>query len=184
MKTRVLKIIGLITGCTAVVLLASPTPSSLITGGIAVTIGELIRLWATGHLTRNREVTTSGPYAYVRDPLYLGRLFLIVGFCIMGWGYALLLLPVGLAVFFLSYMPRKYRKEMRRLEKLFGEAYTHYAAHTRSLLPRLRPYSRTRTRTRRWSLALCLKENREHYFILIVAAVFSGILSKYFIWIR
>jgi len=175
---KALKTAGIIIACTTVVLLASPTPPSLIAGGIAVAIGELIRLWATGHLTRNQEVTTSGPYAYVRDPLYLGRLFLITGFCIMAWGYALLLLPVGLAVFFLNYMPRKYRKEMRRLENLFGETYTHYAAYTRSLVPGLKPYPRASTR--RWSLTLCLKENREPYFILIIAAVFSGILFKYF----
>lgn len=177
MKPRTLKTAGIITGCTAVILLAAPTPSSLIAGGITVAIGELIRLWATGHLTRNQEVTTSGPYAYVRDPLYLGRLFLIIGFSVMAWGYALLLLPVGLVIFFFNYLPRKYRKEMTRLENLFGENYTRYAAYTRSLLPRLKPYPQASRR--RWSLALCLKENREQYFILIVAAVFSGIIIKY-----
>jgi protein-S-isoprenylcysteine O-methyltransferase Ste14 len=139
----------------------------------------MIRFWATGHLIRNQEVTTSGPYAYVRDPLYLGRLFLIVGFCIMGWGYCLILLPVGLVIFFLSYMPRKYKKEMARLEKRFGESYRDYAAVTHSLLPSLRPYPKADTRN--WSLTLCLKENREQYFILIVATVSAGIAARYFL---
>jgi len=177
MKIRHMKTTGIVAGCTAAVVLASPTKASMIAGGLIVALGELIRLWAAGHLVRNREVTTSGPYAYVRDPLYLGRLFLIIGFCIMGWGYCLLLLPVGLGIFFLNYLPRKYKKEMTRLEDLFGEEYRRYAAHARSLLPRFTPFPQAGTR--RWSFAVCWRENREQYFILIVAAVFAGIVVRY-----
>ena len=179
MKTQYLKTVGLVIGCAAAVLLASPTKQTLIAGGVIVAIGEMIRFWATGHLIRNQEVTTSGPYAYVRDPLYLGRFFLIVGFCIMGWGYCLILMPVGLVIFFLSYMPRKYKKEMARLEKRFGESYRDYAAGTHSLLPSLRPYPKADTR--KWSFPLFWKENREQYFILIVATVSAGIAVKYFL---
>ncbi len=176
MKIRHLKTLGLVSGCFAAVILASPTKASLIAGGVIVCIGELIRIWATGHLNRNQELTTSGPYAYVRDPLYLGRLFLIIGFSIMGWGYCLLLMPIGLIIFFLNYLPRKYRKEMTRLENLFGEDYRSYSAYARSLLPRFSPYPKASKRS--WSFALCWKENREQYFILIVASVFAGIVIR------
>ncbi len=177
MKKRHLKTVGLVGGCGAAVVLAAPTPFSLLAGGSIVAAGEIIRLWATGHLVRNREVTTSGPYAFVRDPLYLGRLFLIVGFCVMGWGYCLLLLPVGLGVFFMSYLPRKYRKEMTRLEKLYGETYRNYAAQVKSLVPRLRPYAQARPRP--WSFRTLWCENREQYFVLIVLSVFIAMLLKY-----
>jgi hypothetical protein len=65
---------------------------------------------------------------------------------------------------FLNYMPRKYCKEMARLESIFGQEYKGYASYTRSLLPRLRPYSKARKRS--WRFDLFWKENREQYFLL------------------
>jgi protein-S-isoprenylcysteine O-methyltransferase Ste14 len=140
-------------------------------------MGELIRVWATGHLKRNKEVTTSGPYAYLRDPLYLGRLFLLIGFCVMARGAGLFLfLPVGIIVFAYSYMPRKYKKEMARLKRHFGEEYVQNSSYCRSLIPRLKPYARTDNR--KWSGSLFWYENREQYFILIVVSILAAIIFK------
>lgn len=177
MKKRNLKTLGLIAGIIAAVALARPTTMSLTAGGLLVVIGEAIRMWAAGHLLRKQELTTSGPYAYVRDPLYLGRLFLLVGFCVMGWSYCLLLLPVALGIFFYSYLPRKYKKEMAWLEDLFGDAYRDYAAQVRSLVPRLSPYPRSARLP--WSFDRFWNENREQYFMLIVAAVAAGMILRY-----
>jgi len=168
MDTRFLKTLALIAGAIAVIVLAQPTPASLAIGGILVFAGESLRIWASGHLTRDKEVTTSGPYAYVRDPLYLGRLFIMVGLCVMAWGYSLLILPLGLLVFFLDYMPRKHRKEMERLETLFGEEYRHYANYAHSLVPRIHPYPDARQRP--WKFELFWNENREQYLLLAVTA--------------
>ena len=179
MKIRYLKTIGLVAGISLVVILARPTPVSLIIGGIIVCLGEAIRVWAAGHLVRNQELTTSGPYAYLRDPLYIGRLFLLIGFCIMAWGYSLILLPLGLGIFALSYMPRKYRKEMIRLGRLFDDEYTKYAYYCRSLLPRIKPYPQARKRP--WISTVFWKENREQYFILIVATVFLAMILRYLV---
>jgi protein-S-isoprenylcysteine O-methyltransferase Ste14 len=87
MNSKLLKSIPLILALVAVLPLARPNKLSLIIGGIIVFAGEGVRVWASGHLIRNQEVTTSGPYAYLRDPLYLGRFLLLIGFCIMAWGY-------------------------------------------------------------------------------------------------
>ena len=159
-----MKSIPIILALIVVLLLARPNMFSLIIGSIIIVAGEGIRVWASGHLIRNEEVTTSGPYAYVRDPLYLGRVLLLIGFCIMAWGYNWIILLLGLGVFFLNYMPRKYHKEMARLEKLFGEDYKDYASYTHSLLPRLRPYPNTNKRP--WKFDLFWKVNREQYFLL------------------
>jgi len=132
-------------------------------------LGELIRLWATGHLRRDKEVTTSGPYAYVRDPLYLGRLLLLLGFCIAAWGHSIYMLIPGLALFFLGYMPRKHQKEMARLENLFGENYRRYANVTRSLIPRMTRYEAAQNR--RWSFETMWQENREQYFLIGVVLI-------------
>lgn len=175
MNTGILKAAGLMIGILVIVALAAPTPLSLAIGGFLLIIGEAIRIWASGHLTRDKEVTTSGPYAFVRDPLYLGRLFILVGLCIMAWGYALLVLPVGLLIFFLSYMPRKHRKEMHRLETLFGDEYRRYADYAKSLVPRLRPYPAASKRS--WQFALFWEENREQY--LLAAVLVTALLLLY-----
>ena len=164
MTKGLFKAIPLVIAFVLLIILAEPTPFSIIAGVWLVVIGEAVRIWASGHLMRRNELTTSGPYAYLRDPLYLGRLLLLVGFCIMAWGYNWILLILGLGVFFFSYMPRKYRKEMTRLEDLFGQEYTDYASYARSLIPRIKPYSRARQRP--WRFDLFWRENREQYFVL------------------
>lgn len=177
MKKRYVKTLGLIAGILLAVILARPNRATIEAGLFFVIIGETVRCWAAGHLIRKRELATSGPYAYVRDPLYFGRLFLLIGFCIMGGPWCLLVLAAGLAVFFLSYLPRKYKKEMAWLKDIFGEEYVSYAAQVHSLIPRLTPYPYSAHRP--WSLKLFWLENREQYFILIVLGIFSGMLLKY-----
>jgi len=62
--------------------LAAPTPLSLAIGATVGAIGEAFRIWAAGHLEKGREVTSSGPYALTRHPLYVGS-------SIMGAGLAI-----------------------------------------------------------------------------------------------
>ncbi len=177
MKNRHLKTLGLIAAIALAVVLARPTALTLKAGFVFILLGEALRFWAAGHLVRKKELATSGPYAYLRDPLYAGRLFLLIGFCIMGGPRCMLLLAAGLAVFFCSYMPRKYKKEVAWLGDIFGEEYTRYAAQVRSLIPRLTPYPHSARNS--WRFDLFWKENREQYFLLIVLAVFAGMLLKY-----
>jgi protein-S-isoprenylcysteine O-methyltransferase Ste14 len=177
MNKRLLRAFALLIGILLVPVLARPNPWSLVVGCVLVFFGEAVRVWASGHLMRAQELTTSGPYAYLRDPLYLGRLFLLVGFCIMAWGYAWMVLLIGLGVFFFNYMPRKYRKEMTRLEGLYGENYREYAAYARSLLPRLKPYPKASRRN--WSSDLFWKENREQYFLSGVILLVVALIALY-----
>ena len=173
MKKNLMLIVAIV----LLVIVAQPNIWSIIIGGVIALAGQLIRVWATGHLRRNQEVTTSGPYAYLRDPLYLGRLFLLIGFCVMAMGYGLfLVLPVGLCVFAYSYMPRKYKKEMARLERHFGEEYRQYASYCRSLMPRLKPYAKADKR--KWSASLFWNENHEQYFVLIVVSIAVAIIFR------
>ncbi len=171
-KKRIYQAVFLGTGVLALLILARPNWNSMLFGLPFVIAGEAIRVWAAGHLQRNRNLTTSGPYAYLRDPLYLGRLFLLVGFCTMAGGHAWILLLIGLGVFFFHYMPRKYQKEISRLEEIFGDEYRRYASWTRSLIPRLSPYPHADKR--HWSFELFWKENREQYLL-------SGVLLLTFV---
>src|ERR1700757_3609659 len=62
--------------------LARPTLRSILIGGALVIPGLLVRALASGHVQKNEQLATSGPYAYTRNPLYLGSLILALGFAI------------------------------------------------------------------------------------------------------
>ena len=168
----VIKRTALVLAVIGLVWLAKPTLVTLMVGGILVALGTVFRVWAAGHLSRSTELTTSGPYAYLRDPLYLGRFLFIVGFGVMAWGWALVVMLVGLGVFFANYMPRKHKREMNRLEKRYGEAYTRYAAQVHSLVPRLTRYPDASVKP--WSFKQFWSDNREQYLIFGVI-VLSGV---------
>jgi len=158
--------------------LGTPSRLSVAVGLPLIAVGVAIRAWAAGHLRRNQQLATSGPYAHVRDPLYLGRLFLVIGLGILGNNpYTFALLALGLLVFFGNYMPRKLRKETKRLERCFGQDYVRYRTHVRGLIPRLSPYpGRAKLR---WSLATFWRENREQWLILAIALVVALMIARH-----
>ena len=69
-----------------------PTPGSLETGLPVSVAGIIVRAWAAGHLAKNRNLARSGPYAYTRNPLYLGTLLVALGLVIASrsWGLGVL----------------------------------------------------------------------------------------------
>src|SRR5207248_504665 len=83
--------------------LAQPTGPSLLMGALFAAVGLWLRAAASGHVKKNAELTTTGPYAYTRNPLYLGSLIIAIGFAVAsrsGW------IAVVIVVFFLSiYLP-------------------------------------------------------------------------------
>ncbi len=104
--------------------------------GIPVSIAGLaLRGWAAGHLAKNQRLATSGPYAYVRNPLYLGTLLVAAGLAIACRSLGLALL-FG-AVFLLIYLPVIMLEE-QHLRSLFPE-YKDYAANVPSLVPVRKP---------------------------------------------
>ncbi len=145
----------------AVVLAARPTAVGVLTGAVLLGAGVSLRVWATGHLYKNQELTVSGPYAYLRHPLYVGALLIGIGVAIAaGPGVAFVALPLGLGFFFAYYLPYKERVESGRLETLYGDAYRRYRNGVRSLAPRLRPWTDTNPSVR-WRLARVVANN-EH----------------------
>jgi protein-S-isoprenylcysteine O-methyltransferase Ste14 len=100
--------------------------------GIPVSIAGLaLRAWAAGHLAKNQQLATGGPYAYTRNPLYLGTLLVAAGLAIAARSAGLALLFA--AVFILVYLP-VIVLEQQHLHKLFPE-YADYAARVPALLP-------------------------------------------------
>ena len=120
---------------------ADPTPGSLAMGGGLVLLGEALRLWATGHLNKNEALTVTGPYAFLRHPLYVGTLVVVAGFTMMASSaWSLALFAVFLLFFFGYYMPYKGRIEGARLERLYGDDFRRYSSAVPTLVPRLYPY--------------------------------------------
>lgn len=149
-----------------------PTPLTFLLGLAFVVPGEAIRFWAAGHLLKSKELVTSGPYAYTQNPLYLGRMLIYTGFCVMAWfppyGLNLVVLAVGLAVFFLYYIPRKIRVEGARLAALHGEAWQAYHRAMPILLPQISRYPGASAAP--WRVER-MRRNREYLMVLGVGLV-------------
>jgi hypothetical protein len=104
--------------------------------------GLLVRAWASGHIRKNDALAVSGPYAYTRNPLYLGTFILGIGFTVAAAGSWLLFCLLGslfAALFLGIYLPVM-RVEALTLATLFGKDYERYAAAVPLLFPRLTPY--------------------------------------------
>ena len=113
---------------------AQPSARSL-AYGLPISVGGLmLRAWAAGHLAKNQQLATSGPYAYTRNPLYLGTLMVAAGLAVAGRSAGLALLFA--LVFLLVYLPVILLEE-QHLRQLFPE-YADYAERVPSLLPRRR----------------------------------------------
>jgi protein-S-isoprenylcysteine O-methyltransferase Ste14 len=152
--------------CVVIVLaLARPTPILLAIGAGIVVVGEILRLWACGHLRKNKDVITSGPYAHVKNPLYLGTFLILVGFCIAASNLdnvsrfiLIAALPFFLGVFFVYYLPYKMKVEGDRLRKRFGENFDTYDRNVPAFVPRLSRWDGAQKL--KWNAALVV-ENSE-----------------------
>jgi protein-S-isoprenylcysteine O-methyltransferase Ste14 len=155
----------------ALLVLSRPTPRGVSIGFLLVAAGGLLRLWAAGHLLKTVELVTSGPYRYTRNPLYLGRLLVFSGLCVMArlpYHAHWFVLAAGWIVFFAYYMPRKERVEPARLRKTHGAAYERYSRAVPALFPSPRPYPEGASIG--WSSDRMLR-NREHWMALTLVLI-------------
>lgn len=124
--------------CAALFLLfARPRSLTLIIGAVIALPGLALRAWASGHLRKNDALAVSGPYAYTRNPLYLGSFLIGLGFTIAAGRWILAF--VFLALFAGIYVPVM-RVESQTLAELFGENYRRYASKVPVFFPRFSPY--------------------------------------------
>jgi protein-S-isoprenylcysteine O-methyltransferase Ste14 len=103
--------------------LARPTSTSIAIGSAIAIPGELLRVWASGHLTRWREVTRSGPYRFMGHPLYAGSSIMAAGFAVAAARPAVALLVTAYMVVTLT---AAVRFEARELRRQFGADYAAY----------------------------------------------------------
>jgi protein-S-isoprenylcysteine O-methyltransferase Ste14 len=117
--------------------LARPTWRSIALGSLLIVPGLLIRALASGHVRKNEALATSGPYAYTRNPLYLGSLLIGIGFAAAArsWWVGVILV----VMFFAIYLP-VIRSEEAFLRETFPE-FDDYAKRVPRMFPRLTPAS-------------------------------------------
>ena len=136
--------------------LSTPSVSSLEIGLPVSVLGLALRAWAAGHLEKNTTLADGGPYAYVRNPLYIGTLLTAAGLVIASQRWELGVLFA--IVFLLIYLP-VVELEEQHLRKIFPD-YKKYAERVPKLIPRLSGGSRKQFRA-----AIYLK-NQEYQALL------------------
>jgi len=145
-----------------------PDARSLTVGLPVSALGLLLRGWATGHVEKNIRLAESGPYAYVRNPLYLGTLLVAAGFAIASRQW-----PLGVlfgVVFLFIYLPA-IELEEQHLRKLFPE-FAAYAERVPALWP---TFARvTRAERFRWELYVRNREYQAAIGFLVGTALLVG----------
>ncbi len=146
----------------------TPTVRSTMDGAFFMVAGMLIRLWSNGYAIKLDKLTTSGPYAYVRNPLYVGTGLILLGVVLM-----LQVFWVGVLTFAVLAVvyTRTIRQEQRMLADKFGKAFSDYCAKVPAMWPTLTPYAAGE----KWAFSVGrVWESREHkvviWMMVLVAA--------------
>jgi protein-S-isoprenylcysteine O-methyltransferase Ste14 len=153
--------------------LAHPTWRFIAFGAILIVPGLLIRAMASGHVRKNEALATSGPYAYTRNPLYLGSLLMGVGFAVAARSWW-----VGVALvvmFFAIYLP-VIRDEEAFLREKFPE-FEEYARRVPRMFPRTISQADANETAGGFSFDLYLK-HREYNALIGVLAMVAALVAK------
>jgi protein-S-isoprenylcysteine O-methyltransferase Ste14 len=133
----------------AVLYFARPTPSAILLGALIGVVGLAVRALAAGYLHKQEVLTTTGPYAYTRNPLYLGSSILALGVAIAtrSWISAIILV-----VYFSLFYSIVMQREANELRARHGAAFDEYAKTVPLFLPRLTTGASSRSTASSFSL--------------------------------
>lgn len=159
--------------------LARPSAEFLVLSLVLVVPGLWLRAYASGYVKKNAEVTMTGPYAFTRNPLYLGSMLIAFGFALAARS---LWIAVALAVLFaIIYIP-VIRSEEAFLRSRFA-GYDAYAAQVPRLIPRLRPAIASPGADGGFSAAL-YRKHREYNALIGAAVIYAALILKLCLWHR
>jgi protein-S-isoprenylcysteine O-methyltransferase Ste14 len=150
---------------------AEPQPVMLGVGLFLAALAEIWRVWAAGTIHKTEELTTGGPYAYVRHPLYVGSFVHCLAYCFFSgrWQSFLIVPPLFLVVYGAAVST-----EEAMLHKIFGERYAEYCRRVARFVPRLRKPDSGHGQFD-WRQAL---ENKEYVNVIWVAVLTSLFMLK------
>jgi hypothetical protein len=150
-----------------------PSIVSFWLGMLLAVIGTVVRVWASGIIFKNEVLATTGPYGYVRHPLYVGNIFTLAGFALasaLWWAGPLIV------AFLLFYYPPAIEYEDRKLHRIFGEQWSDWSVQVRALFPRRRPYETDQKA--QWSFSQSLRRNGEPIIVLYLVACAAWLYSR------
>lgn len=154
--------------------LARPSVWLIIAGAVLALLGGLLRAWAAGTIHKNVVLTTGGPYAYSRNPLYLGTFLMGLGLVVASGRF---LLAGVFLLFFWAVYGWTMVEEAADLEHRFGDVYRAYAARVPLFVPRLRPYRPGATVPTRFRIERYLG-HREYQAALGLLLGFLALVAK------
>jgi protein-S-isoprenylcysteine O-methyltransferase Ste14 len=111
---------------------AKPDTGTVAIGLAMAFIGQVFRIYAAGFIFKNKQLASSGPYALVRHPLYLGNFLILIGFTL---ATANLYVAIGVIVFFLIWYPAAIAYEDSKLENIFEEEWREWSKNIRAIIP-------------------------------------------------
>ena len=107
--------------------------SELVVIGLAIAVfGQVFRIYAAGFIHKNRKLASTGPYALVRHPLYLGNFLILIGFTLAA---ANLYVGIAVMVFFLIWYPAAISYEDSKLESIFEDEWRDWSKNIRAIIP-------------------------------------------------
>lgn len=150
--------------------LANPLAISLLFGTLFIVPGLLIRALASGHVEKNERLATTGPYAYTRNPLYLGSFIMASGFALAA--RSLWIAAILIVMFVAIYMP-----VIRAEEAFLAQHFPEFAEYARRV-PRLAP-NPAPSGKQHWAFSWNLyRKHREYNASLGAAAIMAALVAK------
>lgn len=107
--------------------------AGLVMAGLAMAgFGQIFRIYAAGFIHKNKQLASTGPYALVRHPLYLGNFLILIGFAIASSN---LYVWVAVILFFLIWYPAAIKYEDAKLERIFADEWRAWSKNIRAIIP-------------------------------------------------
>ena len=136
-----------------------------------ILLGLANRMYASGFVLKNKELSTTGPYAFMRHPLYTGNIMILIGLCLINgffWSFVIAF------IFLWFYYPAAIEYEDRKLKSLFPDTWEEWASITPALMPKMnlkdtingKIFSQLDLRS--WSLKKSLVTNYEPVIVIYV----------------
>lgn len=158
----------------AFLVFARPLPETLIIGAAIAVIGLAIRAWSAGHIRKNLELATTGPYAHTRNPLYLGSFIMGLG-CVAAagvWWLAIIFVILFCAIYF-----PVMSAESDELIDTFGNDFKLYSENVPLFFPRFSAYKNSHLSGNEFDANLYLKY-REYRAALGLVLVWCILWAK------
>lgn len=147
-------------------------PSLFWPGFLVSLFGALIQFWCFASLEKNKTLAVKGPYMITRNPMYLGRFFLLLGCLILT---ANILFMIAFTALYYFYMFNRVKREEKKLHAVFGQAYEEYSGRVNRFLPSFRGLD--------WNAfwffkTKLLMENHGHWNLLICLCCYGIFYSR------